>query len=127
MAAYLDYDTYTDMGGSAHEASFARLELKARQVINHATHFRIANEEPVREAVRMCMFELIEAQSAAEQAGGMPGRDVAAMSNDGVSVTFANSASGDSGAKQRAAIITAWLAGEATADGVSLLYAGVDA
>lgn len=126
---YLSYEDYAEMGGAAGAAAYPRLELLARQTIDRATHGRLRKEEPVRDAVRYCAFSLINAIAANEAMGGDSGRAIAAMSNDGVSVTFADAAQacGQAYAPGQLAILRQWLEGETDAQGVPLLYAGVDA
>lgn len=127
---YLTYDEYAAMAGSAPESAFRRLEAKARAELNRMTFGRVVGEDPVRENVKFCMFDLIGAIETDESMAAMAaGREVSAMSNDGVSVSF--SASGSAGARSSAAryaaIARSWLSGECTACGIPLLYAGVDA
>ena len=125
---YLNYDEYAGMGGGAPESAFPRLEAKARAELNRLTFGRIAGEDPARQNVKFCMYDLICAIEADEGIAAMgAGREVSAMSNDGVSVSFAASASGGarSAAARYAAIARNWLSEECTACGIPLLYAGV--
>lgn len=122
---YLDFEAYAALGGTAELPDFQRLAFKADRILFLATHGRIHGEAPVREAVKYCAFELIEAMRADEARTGIGGRELASMSNDGVSVSFDT---GSGGAPQRfAAIVGQYLSGEVDANGVQLLYAGVDA
>ena len=122
---YLDFEGYAALGGMAQAGEFERLAFKAGRVIDAATHGRIRGEADMRDAVKYCAFELIEAMRADEAQTGIGGRELASMSNDGVSVSFA---AGSGGAPQRfAAIMGQYLTGEVDANGVQLLYAGVDA
>lgn len=127
----LTYEAYQEMGGTLAEPAFKRLEARAAARIRLATHGRIASENPVREAAQYCAYELIEAMRSDEESAGMSGREVASMSNDGVSITYASGAAAGDGASASAqrdgGIVRRWLLGETTADGVGLLYAGVDA
>lgn len=118
---YLTYDRYQEKGGCIEAAQFPRFEAKARRQIDAMTFGRLQGESPVRDSVSNCMYELIEAMSADEQLAGMSGREIAAVSNDGVSVTFA--AAGTS--RRYSAIVRFWLAGETDFCGNSLMYAGV--
>lgn len=127
---YLTHDEYTQMGGDMDAALFLRLEAKARRRIDAVTFGRLQSESPVRESVRMCMFELIGAMREEEATAGLAGREIASVSNDGVSVTYAT---GDSrtgtmnGAAARyTVIVRTWLTGETDACGNNILYAGVD-
>ena len=124
---YLTHDEYTAMGGAAAPVKFERLETKSRHLIDQLTHGRIRNEDPVRRAVKMCMFELISCMAADEAITGAGGREVAAVSNDGVSVTYAGSSSEGAAHRRHACIVRSWLDGERSESGVNLLYCGVDA
>lgn len=128
---YLTYDEYEEMGGTMDEDVFDRFEMKARRLIDRATRGRIISETPVRDCVKYCAYELVAAMYADESLAGIAaGRDIAAVSNDGVSVSFAtgNAENAATAANARYfAAIRAWLDGETTASGVHLLYAGVGA
>lgn len=129
---YLTYDEYEKMGGQLSPDAFSLLEFRARKILDALTHGRVANEQPVREAVRQAVFALMTAMEADDRrAQAYDGREVQSMSNDGVSVAFASGAVGAEAVRAQnaryAGLLKAYLAGEATADGVSLLYAGVDA
>lgn len=116
---YLSYAVYAANGGAVSEAAFPRLEYLARQILDEMTHGRVTADDPVRDGVRYAMCALIDALSA--DAANM-GREVQSISNDGVSVSYAPT----SDARARYAVIAGnYLAQEATADGVPLLYAGV--
>ena len=126
---YLTYDEYEDMGGGMDAALFPRFEAKARKRIDAMTFGRVRRDNPVRECVKNCMFELIQAMHEDETNVGFSGREISSMSNDGVSVTYAsgNSQTGTqngSGARY-AGIVRTWLAGETDACGNNILYAGV--
>lgn len=125
---YLSYEEYAQMGGRAEPDAFERLEARARHLIDRATHGRIKGEGEVREAVKNCAWELIEelcAQEELRDLGG--GREISAMRNDGVQLSFfGESASGGAATVRQEAILRAWLDGEVSARGVRLLYAGVD-
>ena len=120
---YLNYEEYVGMGGGAIESAFPRLEAKARAHLDRITFGRLQNESPVRDSVKFCMFDLINAVSSEESSGAMAaGREIAAMSNDGVSITFSTSGKV---ASRYAAIVRTWLAMETDACGVPLMYPGV--
>ena len=128
---YLDFKTFVKMGGDdTISEQFARLEYKARRLIDQMTHSRIVGESPVRDSVKYCMYELISAIVADEQISGLSGREIASMTNDGVSTTYATGSGavgGGSAGSRYARIIRQWLTGETTTNGINLLYAGVDA
>lgn len=122
---YLTYIEYIEMGGCIESAHFPRFEAKARRAIDNATMNRLIGEDPVRDSVKHCMYDLINAIHTDESAMGASGREIASMSNDGVSVTYATG-NGQGGASARhSAIVREWLLGETDACGVPLLYAGV--
>ena len=124
---YLTLDYYYSMGGSegVDALRFPHMEAKARKTIDRITRGRVMNESPVRDAVKYAVFDLVRAMIADEAAGASPGREIASMSNDGVSVAFASSAASSVSARY-ASIAREWLAGETDACGVPLVYAGVD-
>lgn len=124
---YLTNNEYLDMGGNIDDEDvFNRLESKARAHIDRVTFGRLVGESPVRDAVKNCMYDLISAVAADEQLGASAyGRDVASMSNDGVSITFANGSNRKSAAARYNSIVRMWLSNEVTACGLPLLYAGV--
>ena len=125
---YLTYEEYAGMGGGANVDAFTRLEAKARAQLDRMTYGRITGENPVRQNVKYCMFDMIDALDAGESIAAMAGgREVSAMSNDGVSISFAASGSGSArkSMARLAAIAHEWLANETTKCGIPLLYAGV--
>ena len=123
---YLTYEEYLDMGGGASDSAFARLEAKARAILDRITFGRIRGEKPARQNVKYCMYDLIAALEAEENVGSIAaGREIASMSNDGVSVSFAAGQSARSGPARMAAIARSWLGDEVDAYGTPLLYAGV--
>lgn len=127
---YLTNDEYINMGSTLEleDEVFARLEMQARRAIDRATHWRVQNENPVRESVKYCMYDLISTIYADENLSNFSaGRDIASMSNDGVSISFASSGSESAAQSMQTrlnAIIRTWLTGETTASGIHLLYAG---
>lgn len=123
---YLTYDEYLDMGGKEiDEEVFDRYNARTNATITRMTHGRILNESPVRNSVKYAAYDLVTAFLADESLGAIAaGREIAAMSNDGVSMTFA---SGASSSVRYAGIVREWLGAEATSNGVPLLYVGVDA
>ena len=126
---YLKYDDFLALGGDGtiDEVAYTAHEMRARRMLDALTHGRLKGESPVRECVRFCMSDLINARIADEKAAGVATRDIASVSNDGVSVTYA-AAQAEAGAIPAgyARIIRLWMGGETTANGVALLYAGVD-
>lgn len=130
---YLDQAEYLEMGGTItedDELRYQRLESRASHAIDRATHGRIKGEKPVRNAVKFCVYEMIERYVSDEAMAGMSGREIASMSNDGVSVSYVSGASasgGSASALRDTESIRAWLMDEVDGNGTPLLYAGVDA
>lgn len=123
---YLTHEEYTAMGGSIDAALFPRFEAKARMYIDVLTHGRLCGETEARENVRFCMYDLITAMHADESASGAPGREIASMSNDGVSVAYASGNGTGTASARYTGIVRTWLLNEAAACGIPLMYAGVD-
>ena len=130
---YLDQAEYLEMGGTIaedDELRYQRLESRASHAIDRATHGRIKGEKPVRNAVKFCVYEMIERYASDEAMAGMSGREIASMSNDGVSVSYvagASASGGSASALRDTESIRAWLMDEVDGNGTPLLYAGVDA
>lgn len=121
--AYLTHAEYTTLGGTVGASAFTRQEYKARQMVDALTHGRVGGDSPVREAVKQAMCALIDAQAAEDAVGG---REITSEGNDGVSVSYAVTGPHNAYAR-RVQIVCEYLANEVTAQGVPLLYAGVDA
>lgn len=120
---YLTYEEYMGMGGGAQQSAFPRLEAKARAHFDRLTFERLKHAEVVSDAVKFCMFDLINAVEADEANGAaVSGREIAAMSNDGVSVSFTTSGKA---ASRYTAIVRTWMAMETDDFGVPLMYPGV--
>ena len=127
---YLEYEDFVSEGAAdVTEEEYARHEMRAAKLIDRMTHGRIRDETEVRACVRAAMRDLIAQSIAAEREDRQHGgREVASVSNDGISVSYAQQ--GDMQAHRaivRAQIIAEYLTGETTEDGVELLYAGTDA
>lgn len=133
----LTYDEYKAMGGRCDEAAYPRMEAKAGAELNRLTFGRLKGMEEISGNAKYCLLEMIEVLCVEESLAAMTGgREISAMSNDGVSMSFSANGSGarspanGSGARslsaRLAAIAHMYLADEITADGIPLLYAGVD-
>ena len=123
---HLTYDEYMEMGGAAEPAAFSMLEVKANRLVDALTHGRLAGETPLRQTVKYCLMQLVDAMAADAAMDGGSGREVAAVSNDGVSVSYAAGTSAGGAATRNARIVREWLDGEVSDRGVNLLYAGVE-
>lgn len=128
---HLTYEEYVRLGGSVDDERFSMWEARANRLVDTLTHGRLASESPLRNSVRCCLVQLIDAAAADSAISGGTGREVSSMSNDGVSVTFVagtqEARAGSSAALRNARIVRDWLEGEISDRGVMLLYAGVDA
>lgn len=95
---YLTYEEYQAMGGVLDESSYGNYEFKAESIINWYTFNRLANDTEYPEAVKKCMYAIIDilvSQNNALHAVGDDGDDmvgsaqsIASQSNDGVSVSY---------------------------------------
>ena len=95
---YLTYDEYLDMGGETlEETAFQQLEFEARSQIDWWTFGRLQKEEELPEAVKRCMYKLIELidkqqkvlmVDAVDEDGNIVAGLMAHQSNDGVSATY---------------------------------------
>lgn len=95
---YLTYDEYLDMGGETlEETAFQQLEFEARSQIDWWTFSRLQKEENLPEAVKRCMYKLIELidkqqkvllVDAVDEDGNVVAGLMAHQSNDGVSSTY---------------------------------------
>lgn len=131
--SYLTLERFLALGGDeALSDSFGQLEARARQVIDRATHGRLADAASLPESVEMTALELIQCMAADQRADAADdGRSIASVTNDGLSIHYATGDPKQSAVAARQArymdIVRAWLAGEISADGTQLLYCGVDA
>lgn len=125
---YLTYDQYEELGGQTPEEQYPIYAARADAIITRMTHGRIRNETPVRPCVQYAAFALVEAMYGDAQQGA-DGREIASVSNDGVSITYASGglAGASAQAQRYASIVRASLEWETDANGTFLLYAGVDA
>jgi len=95
---YLTYDEYIQMGGEALEdTAYENLEFEARTQIDWWTFGRLKNEANQQEAVKRCMYKLIELLDkqqkvlmvdAVDEDGNIKAGLMAHQSNDGVSSTY---------------------------------------
>lgn len=94
---YLTYEEYTEYGGTLEETAFEQLEFEARSVIDYWTFNRLQNEEQYPEAVKRCVYKLIELIKAKQDSmvtsvisddGTVTQAGIASVSNDGVSTSY---------------------------------------
>lgn len=124
---YIDFAYYCNNGGSVDidDATFTRLEFRARKIVDRQTQNRIRRMRKVPEAVKQLMIELVslEAQQGAAVTENQP---VQSFSNDGYSETYADPLTGERLKEIENDLITEYLSGEVDNRGVPLLYLGVE-
>lgn len=85
---YLTFAEYKSLLGKAEESDFPRLELLARKKLDHWTQGRITTPD---DDIRLCMTLIIDRLDD-DQNGE---QDVSSVSNDGVSMSFAEAKTSD--------------------------------
>jgi len=94
---YLTYLEYQNYGGTADETTFNDLEFEASSVVDWYTFNRLQNENEYPEAVKRCVYKIIQYIVAQQQVNGLDtasaqnnseGAGIASQSNDGVSVSY---------------------------------------
>lgn len=92
MAAYLDFATYSNLGGTLSEAAFEALEKRAEYLINSQaagqTGKRIARLSAVPACVTDCVAELISYMDTNGTPATTKGIASASQSSDGVSESY---------------------------------------
>ena len=135
---YLSYDDYQEYGGTLDETAYNQLEFEARTVIDWWTFNRLQKEETYPEAVKRCIYKLVQlihdkqtsmvvgvgtsSNNSSIQAG------IASESNDGVSTSY-NTLSAkdavDTIQDELKATISMYLSSVRNSLGHRLLYRGV--
>lgn len=134
---YLTYDEYIDMGGAEiEETAFKQIEFEARSVVDWWTFNRLQKEETYPEAVKRCVFRLVQLINDKQKAmmidsqssDGAVKAGIARESNDGVSTSY-NTLSAkeavDTLQKEVESTIRMYLSGVKNSLGYLLLYRGV--
>lgn len=134
---YLTYDEYINMGGTElEETAFQQLEFESRSIIDFWTFNRLKNETAYPEAVKRCVFKLINLLNDKQKAmvvdiktdGGVVKAGIASESNDGVSTSY-NTLSAkemvDASQKELETTIKMYLDGVKNSLGHKLLYRGL--
>ena len=141
MVYYLTYDEYSEMGGTLDETLFDTCRLDAQGYIDWFSFNRLWKEEwrteDIMERVKLCMYQLIGLVAAKsnlitpqnQSSGGINlNAQVATMSNDGVSTTYAVLSADLLYSKAKEEIdscITRSLSGVMNSAGRKLLYRGL--
>lgn len=122
---YLTYAEYQAYGGTLTSAAFVLLEFKSRKRVDYLTDTRVQDMENVPDAVKLCMYALInmDAVVGAEAQASAP--TVTSFSTDGYSETYGHSFDAATANKQMDETAKMYLYGETDDDGIPLLYRGV--
>lgn len=83
MCGYITYEQYKAMGGVVDASAFPRLARLAQKKLDYWTQNRILE---TTEDVQLCMTIIMDAMGKIDRGE----KDVASVSNDGVSVTYAS-------------------------------------
>ncbi len=134
---YLTYDEYINMGGAEmEETAFQQIEFEARSIVDWWTFNRLQNQEEYPEAVKRCIFRLIQLindrQKAmvvdSQTADGSVKAGIASESNDGVSTSYNTLSAKDATdtlQKEIESTVRMYLTGVKNSLGYLLLYRGV--
>lgn len=134
---YLTYSDYQSFGGTLDETTFNDLEFEASSVVDWYTFNRLQKEQNPPEALKRCMYKLIQYIVAGQQAGGIGtdgqqndgmGAAIASQSNDGVSISYNILGAKDvieNGKSQMEQIIRQYLSAVVNSLGQKVLYRGV--
>lgn len=143
---YLEYEEYTDYGGTLDETAFNDLEFDAESVVNWYTFNRLKREEWASalesEELKRCMYQLIrlkqmEDELLASSTGGAgwgvgwtKEAGITQESNDGVSTSYNTLSSGElmahfNGKDTKQDLINKYLSGIINDLGRNLLYRGI--
>lgn len=113
---YLSYEEYQFFGGTLDEATFDDYEFEARSIIDWYTFNRLANDTEIPEAVKRCMYRLIqlaklkadslrlgETETQTTEGGTttttVTSAPIASQSNDGVSISYNTMSAADAFSK----------------------------
>lgn len=124
---YLSYNEYKNYGGSLSAEQFALAEFRARKHIDYLTDRRVQAMAKVPEEVKMCIMELIKADSKIGVGAQADNPLVASFNTDGYSESY-GSATDQAAALRKAAALSVrdMLYGVLDDKGTPLLYRGLD-
>lgn len=83
---YINFDDYTQMGGTLPQAEFDRFRFRAGKEIDNSTQNRCKQLKTIPDEVKRCAFELIEYFGKNAKNGSAAA--VSSFGNDGYSVSF---------------------------------------
>lgn len=134
---YLSYEEYISYGGTLDETTFNDLEFEASAVVDWYTFNRLKNDTQYPEALKRCMYKLIQYIIAQQQASGLSDANtssggvaagIASQSNDGVSISYNLLSARDiveNSKAQMAQIINQYLSAVVNSLGRKVLYRGL--
>lgn len=125
---YLTYPQYQAMGGQLSMSEFTPLEYACRKRIDLLTDCRVqpmADAGAVPEAVRMCMFALINLESKVGVTAQVDNPVATSFNTDGYSESYGNLPKVGEAKQQMDAMVGQYLYGEVDLHGVPLLFRGV--
>lgn len=123
---YLDYKTYLEMGGTAQEAAYPRLEYMARKRIDRRTQNRVKGMQEIPESVKRCMVELVNAMDSSDPTKAASEAPLSGFSNDGYSESYAEPLTAEKLESNLSGIVVTMLSGETDDNDTPLLWLGVD-
>lgn len=92
------FTEYQEYGGTLEETTYNQLEFEARAIIDYWTFNRLQNEEIYPEAVKRCVFKLVQLINDKQKAmmikdtqsndSGETSIGITSESNDGVSTSY---------------------------------------
>lgn len=85
---YLKYEEYRGLGGTLDQLPFNLLEFEARRRIDERTWQRLQNAEVIPQAVKLCMYHLINKIYEYIDETDKQNRNVASENIDGYSVSY---------------------------------------
>lgn len=85
---YLEYNEYTQLGGSLQELPFNKLEYECRRLIDERTLNRLKNATEIPDEVKMCVFKMIEDITTYQSSVENVKKGVSSENIDGYSVSY---------------------------------------
>lgn len=134
---YLTFTEYQSMGGTLDETTFNDLAFEASSLIDWYTFNRLQKETTFPDAVKRCMYKLIQYITTQQQVNGIGvntsdsttgGAGITSQSNDGVSVSYNVLSARDvveTSKAQMGEIINQYLSAVVNSLGQKVLYRGV--
>lgn len=123
---YLTYEEYTQIGGTAAEAAYSRLEYMARKRLDRYTQSRVKAIKEVPESVKRCMVELINALEKNDPTKTASTPALSGYSNDGYSESYAEPLTAEKLESNLYGLIIDYLSSEKDDKGTPLLWLGID-